>query len=335
MEQSESIDQLTPALVAAKLAFGKIKKSQTGKISGEGKGGAYEYSYKYADLAETLSAVEPHLLANGLVLQQDCVNGTPGYFTVITQLTHISGQWQRFQSPPMPYKEDPKRTGASQSYGRRYGVAAALSLATEDDTDAHGDWHDRPAPAQQTAARPQQDRSQTAARQSGAPGDYIFPIGKQQGYQGKPIREVPEGFLREFIMSDKFDKQDIKDATQRFLDTLATKEEVEFVQFALMQTGGDNIALQADIDAEREAHFKKVRRGWLDKVEEMVLGSLDAEQVRLLREDFKVAHSRDQKPEPRAENPQEEVDRLSGELAEAHAAAPLDTSFLGDDEIGL
>jgi hypothetical protein len=290
MEQSERIDELAAALVQAKLKFGKIKKSQTGRIEGtNAKGSAYSYEYKYADLAHTLEAVESHLLEAGVVVQQDCVPAAQqGFFVVVTQLTHTSGQWQRFNSPPMPYKDDPKRTGASQSYGRRYGVAAALSLATEDDTDAAGQWDDH-RPARHPLSRPQADRSSTAAPTNGRgdPGSYVFPIGKDKGYKGKPICEVPEGYLRHFVMGESFDKEDIKEATQAFLDTLAPKERVEFLTFAVEHTGGDKPKFEVALEHERDTYFGKVRRGWYDAAyEKLILGRLSEEQIKLVEADW-------------------------------------------------
>lgn len=130
--QSENIDQLMTALVAARAEFPIIPRTRKAKVQMR-TGGTYEYTY--ADLSDVLAAVVPMLCAHGLVLTH-LVEGTPGVATVTTQLSHVSGQFIAATLSLSVSGETPQAMGTGLTYARRYGTTGLLGIATEDDTDA-------------------------------------------------------------------------------------------------------------------------------------------------------------------------------------------------------
>lgn len=133
METSATVGELVKALCAAKPKFGAVVKAKTAIVpTKEGK----SYTYKYADLAAVLDAVEEPLAEHGLALLQfpGMVDGKPG---LVSQLSHSSGEWMRdgVQLPPLPDKATPQNYGALLTYIRRYAACAILQIPLED-TDA-------------------------------------------------------------------------------------------------------------------------------------------------------------------------------------------------------
>jgi hypothetical protein len=295
MEQSDTIGQLAEALSAFQGEVSDPSTDQLAKIPG--KDGKQGYVYTYANLAGYLKMARPLLAKNGLAFTQG-VSSVQGGVTVTSMLMHKSGEWLR-ESFSMQASGSPQQIGGIITYARRYSAAPLLGIATEDDDAAaatHGmapqgsrdSWtRDRdPQPARTPQARAE------APGQSAAPSDpgaYIFPIGKDKGYQGKPIREVPEGYLRNFIMGDKFDKEDIKEATQRFLDTLETKENTLFLEWAVGHVGGNAEKFKEALDRERESYFGKVRLAWFDAAWDSLMGKFTEEQLEAVREDYRAA----------------------------------------------
>jgi hypothetical protein len=126
MTKSDSIKELSPALVKAQSEFPAIAKTK--KVLVKSDKGSYEFMY--APLDEIVAAIRPVLAENSLAFSQ----GVSGDFLVTTVL-HTSGE---FISDSMPIKGG----GTTQAYGgeltykRRYGLTSMLGLVTEDDDDA-------------------------------------------------------------------------------------------------------------------------------------------------------------------------------------------------------
>lgn len=130
MKTSESIANVSAALVAAQAEFPKILKDKKVKVKIKS-GGEYEFSY--APLDSIIDKVRPLLFANGLVFIQSA-----GDKTVVTRLIHQSGEWM--ETDPMPVlasSGSPQDYGSGISYARRYQLAALLGIASEDDDDAN------------------------------------------------------------------------------------------------------------------------------------------------------------------------------------------------------
>lgn len=130
---------LTAALVAAQAAFGDVKKDKTVRSG--------TYSYKYADLGQTLDAVMPALHSNGIAVVQptDVREGQAG---VITRLMHTSGESLEGWTPILTTSMKAQDMGSAITYARRYGLTALLCLAAEDDDGAAAS-KPRPEPREQ------------------------------------------------------------------------------------------------------------------------------------------------------------------------------------------
>ena len=153
MERSETINELAAALAAAQ-----------GKIENASKDSANPYFLsRYADLASIWDAIRGPLSAQGLaVVQPVRVDGSS--VTVTTLLAHSSGQWISSDLTMIAQRQlkdrggwekldSPQAIGSCTTYARRYGLAAMVGVAPEDD-DAEGAEGRRQEQQRQTPAQP-------------------------------------------------------------------------------------------------------------------------------------------------------------------------------------
>jgi hypothetical protein len=134
-EHSEQLNELAKALTVAQGEFPKIVATEIGKIKGEGKSGAYEYSYKYADLAGVVETVQPILSKHGLSVAQFISVTEGGNDTLTTWLMHESGQFITSSMRLYLKKDDSQSQGSAVTYARRYSYCAALGLVVDEDDD--------------------------------------------------------------------------------------------------------------------------------------------------------------------------------------------------------
>lgn len=126
---------LAAALVAFQAEVPTIPKTKTAKVKGTSKAGAtFDYSYKYADLADFSAVVLPLLARQGL-----CFTSQTGYndgrFGLSYQLLHESGELiDGFV--PLDISGGPQRMGGEMTYARRYALSAVTGVAADEDTDA-------------------------------------------------------------------------------------------------------------------------------------------------------------------------------------------------------
>lgn len=92
--------------------------------------------YKFAPLPEVLDVVRPTLQAHGISVLQEAATTATGYTGVSTMLLHSSGEWILFDPLVVPSANDAQGVGSAITYGRRYALCAALSIAADDDDDA-------------------------------------------------------------------------------------------------------------------------------------------------------------------------------------------------------
>jgi ERF superfamily len=126
--QSENIDKLAEALAKAQGEFPVLeKKSQA-------------HNYKYADLAETISATQDPLSKNGLSISHEIVLDEPPFLK--TTLMHSSNQWK--DTPvPLFFKADGRINqmqafGSAVTYAKRYAIGCLLNLAADKEIDDDG-----------------------------------------------------------------------------------------------------------------------------------------------------------------------------------------------------
>lgn len=160
MATSEQINEIALALAKAQGAFETLEKAKTAKVRGTTAAGkAYEYEYKYADIADVLASVRKALSENGLSVVQFTKVDT-GTIWLNTRLIHASGQWVENEYPVCDMKgSDHQKMGGALTYARRYALCALIGIAAEDDldgdaaakvtTDARSRQQDRPKPQEQ------------------------------------------------------------------------------------------------------------------------------------------------------------------------------------------
>lgn len=120
---SGSLDALAPALAVVQGELTDAKKTSDNP----------HFRSKYADLAEVLQTVRPILSKNGLALVQTLGTVHEGKLSVTTMLLHKSGQFIQDTLQVPLAKQDAQGVGGGATYGRRYGAAAIIGLAQDDD----------------------------------------------------------------------------------------------------------------------------------------------------------------------------------------------------------
>ena len=127
---SESIDQIAAALSAFQGSIKQPKLSKEVKVKTKT---GRDYTFKYADLSACVEAAAPMLKANGLAVSQIICN-----YTLITLLTHTSGQWIKSELPiSLNQGADYQALGSAITYIKRYSYCAILGIVADADDDAN------------------------------------------------------------------------------------------------------------------------------------------------------------------------------------------------------
>ena len=138
LRTSEQCNEIFAALAEAQGKMPTIEKSKEGVVKGESKAGkAYQYSYKYADIADVLEAALPVLSQHKLAVVQPTMVSNGAIF-VITRLCHASGQWLESEYPVATINGDHQKMGGAMTYARRYALCSLLGIAADEDTDGVG-----------------------------------------------------------------------------------------------------------------------------------------------------------------------------------------------------
>jgi hypothetical protein len=132
MKTSDAIDQLLPALCAARAAFGPIPKNQTATVRSD-KG---NYSFKYADLGAILDVVTPPLTANGLLLVFGLQDTPDGTLEVSSRVYHCASAQYLENTLSAPKPSSATAVGSLITYLRRYTSCPLLGVCAEEDDDA-------------------------------------------------------------------------------------------------------------------------------------------------------------------------------------------------------
>lgn len=95
---------------------------------------------RYADLAQCINTAKPVLASNGLGVTQMLGTSSDGKQTLITMLTHESGQYMSSEFPLVDAmlqgqagKNPAQVLGSAITYQRRYAFAAIIGMAQQDD----------------------------------------------------------------------------------------------------------------------------------------------------------------------------------------------------------
>lgn len=127
IEMSADITDLVTALAKAQSEMTGAVKSEKNEFLGS----------RYADLEDVWNDIRGPLTRNGLSLIQMPVQGI-NVVTLITQLSHSSGQWIRSRWTMQPAKQDPQGLLACVTYMRR-GAASAMVGSVQVDPDMDGE----------------------------------------------------------------------------------------------------------------------------------------------------------------------------------------------------
>lgn len=152
------------AFVAAQAEMPEIPKSKKATIQMKGGG---QFSYAYADLPAIIAAVSPVLARHGLAVAQSVLflDGGVGVETVIY---HESGHAERFGPLVLPSGDDARSVGSAITYGRRYGLTAALGIAADEDDDAGSAGRRRRDVGDDGQGRADEPRGENSSRTSGS-----------------------------------------------------------------------------------------------------------------------------------------------------------------------
>lgn len=143
MNTSPDLDQISAALVLAQQAMLPLIKDSANPF----------FKSKYADLQAVTEACYPALQANGICVMQSAESLGAAGINIKTRLLHKSGQFIETDCAIPPAGQDPQKYGSAVTYGRRYGLQAAVGLAAIDD-DGEGAMNRKPAPTQASKPAP-------------------------------------------------------------------------------------------------------------------------------------------------------------------------------------
>ena len=120
--QSPDIGKLAEALAKAQSEMEPATKDANNPF----------FKSQYASLASCWQACRGPLTKHGLAIIQT-TEPDNGNVTVISILTHSSGQWIKGKLSVKPPKTDSQALGSCLSYLRRYSLSALVGLSTQDD----------------------------------------------------------------------------------------------------------------------------------------------------------------------------------------------------------
>lgn len=128
MEKSNSITNLTKALIQFDAAVNTIKKGETNPF----------FKNKYASLPDILESIKEPLQKAGLTVKQFPENGCQ----LTTIIFHAeSGEYISSTYEMKAVKDDPQQQGSRITYQRRYALGAVLGLNIDVDDDANSATH--------------------------------------------------------------------------------------------------------------------------------------------------------------------------------------------------
>lgn len=144
---------LAAALAAVQAELPPVAKTKEAKVKGQTKDGrSFDYTYKYADLADVSAAVMPLMGKHGLAFTCQPTLRDDGKFGLAYQLLHESGElidgWY-----PLDASMSVQQIGGHITYARRYVLCALTGVAAEEDTDGQG--LDQPAAAKPRGKPPE------------------------------------------------------------------------------------------------------------------------------------------------------------------------------------
>lgn len=131
MRTSESIVNISPALLKAQREIGSAKKESENPF----------YRSTYADLGEVMRVCKKPCNDNGIIIIQPVESDENGNY-VETVLLHESGEFIASRMRlAVKSENDPQALGSSISYAKRYSLQALLLIPSEDDDGEKATTH--------------------------------------------------------------------------------------------------------------------------------------------------------------------------------------------------
>ena len=135
MEVTEYRKELFKAISAAQGEFSTVDKGKDNPF----------FKSKYAPLDSIIEMIRPILPKHGLsVVQFTDIPESGNGIIIETVITHESGQYISGKLLMPLTKIDPQGAGSAITYGRRYALAAALGIVSDEDID--GNHNDKQKP---------------------------------------------------------------------------------------------------------------------------------------------------------------------------------------------
>jgi len=225
--QSDQINELVKALSKAQKKFSHAEKNATNP----------HFRSNYANLSAVIDACRDSLCDEGLSYSQvPKLNGEQ--WVCETMLFHSSGQWISNQVPILASRADAQGFGSGLTYARRYGLAALVGVAQEDDDGNEA----------VTAKPPEEKKPENRASKPDS----------KQNTLSRIVAKVTERAIKpedmKEIISGLYEKKSIKDcSTEELSELLALLEKND-----LSSLGHIVMERQAERQlAKRDAEMKK------------------------------------------------------------------------------
>jgi hypothetical protein len=121
---SDQINEIASALSKAQAHIKGAVKSKKNPF----------FKSNYADFPAIWDACYKHLTSQGISITQSLIGGSDN-MTLVTQLSHTSGQWFKSYYPIILIKKDAQSQGSAVTYAKRYSLSALVGVCSEDEDD--------------------------------------------------------------------------------------------------------------------------------------------------------------------------------------------------------
>ncbi len=259
VRQSQGISKLIGALAKARSKMPTPQKTKT--VDFNDKNGRKVY-YKYADIADVLDAIVPHLSENQIVLTHLCGFSPRGAYGMTTYLIHEAGEYLSTWYPlPTPDKVDPKDFASLLTYARRYTASAITGVAAEEDEDG---THARPPVQHQKQSQPQGNAPAVTPRANPPVKPKDAPVAPNAGSeQAERPKRSPGGLTwdqigRLFAIAEA--RQWTKDQIKAYMVNkwkMESTKDLDKVRYDLLVWAIENIT---------PPHVEEPETGWLDEL---------------------------------------------------------------------
>lgn len=217
MNKSDTIASLAAALAKFQAEVKQPKKDADNPF----------FKSKYVPLEGVQSAVKEPMAKNGLSYTQFAV-ADGERIGVATIIMHESGEFIEFDPLYLPGRNakgfDPQSVGSAITYGRRYSLAAALGISSEDDDD--GNASSAPGQQQKTREEAYRERNDAYRAQAAQPAQQV---------NGDSISEKQVGLAKRLVKQKFIPNEVVIDALGAYnksrIDELTKSEATKFIDW--------------------------------------------------------------------------------------------------------